>query len=76
MGWKMARLHSLLELVDEKAEIAGWIVLLLAVGGRWFDRLDQWPAVSLVGLSLVTMLGAQYFRGVKVGPTGIGVDDE
>lgn len=70
------QIRRLMELVDEKAEIAGWIVLVLAVAGRVTDTLDQWPAVSLVGLALVTLLGAEYFRGVKVGPTGIGVDDE
>ena len=72
----MPRIKRLLELVDEKAEIAGWIVLILAVVGRYTDKVDQWPAVSLVGLALVTMLGASYFRGVKVGPTGFRVDGD
>ena len=72
----MPKIARLVELVDEKAEIAGWIVLILAVAGRYLDKIDQWPTVALIALALVTMLGAQYFRGVKVGPSGFEVVDE
>ena len=42
---------------------------------RVTDHLDQWPAVSLVALALITMLGAKYYAGVKLGPQGMEVQD-
>ena len=66
---------TLHDLFDEKGEVAGWLILALAVLGRYFDKLEQWPTVSLVALAVVTLLGAQYFRGVEVGPGGFKVSD-
>jgi len=72
----MPKIQRLRELVDEKAEVAGWLLLVLAALGRYFEKLDQWPTVGLVALSMTTLLGVQYFRGLSIGPAGIGVDDD
>lgn len=61
------------QLFDEHHEIAAWLVLIIAVAGRFADKIDQWPMVAMVALSLVTLLGSDRFRGLNVGPGGVGV---
>jgi hypothetical protein len=44
-----------------------------ASGGIVLDRLEDWPGVALIGLSLLTMLGSAYYKGVSIGPGGLDV---
>ena len=67
------KLKRLRELFDEQHEVMAWIVMVLATIGRSTEHLDQWPTVALVCTSLITMLGASYYAGVKVSKDGIEV---
>lgn len=67
------KLKRLRELFDEQHEVMAWIVLVLATLGRSTGHLDQWPTVAMVCTSLVTMLGANYYSGLKVGKDGVEV---
>lgn len=58
---------------DPRQEIAYLVTLLAAVVMRWADKLGDWPFVALMGVALVTLLGASYFAGLKAGPGGIEV---
>jgi predicted histidine transporter YuiF (NhaC family) len=71
MGEKIKKIWNLF---DEQHEVMAWIVLVLAVAGRWTEMLDQWPTVAMCCTSLVTMLGSKYYAGLKVSPQGIEVD--
>lgn len=70
----MTKIRNITELFDERHEVAAWLVMLTAIVLLVTERLDQWPFVALIATSLVTLLGSQYFRGVRVGPSGIEVD--
>jgi hypothetical protein len=61
-------------LFDERHEIAAWLVMAIAAGGSATGRLGDWPAVALVCVSLVTLLGSARYAGVSVGPDGVQVD--
>jgi len=63
-------------LFDERHEIAAWVVMAIAIGGSATGRLGDWPAVALVCVSLVTLLGSARYAGVSVGPDGVKVDGE
>lgn len=67
-------MEHLRTLFDTKAEVAGWLVLACVPVGLYFERLEQWPAVALVVVALITLLGAQHYAGVRVSPQGIEVD--
>ena len=58
---------------DPRQEIAWAATFVTSVVLLAMDKLDQWPFVVLVCVSLMTLLGAQYFGGVKAGPGGIEV---
>lgn len=62
-------------LFDEHHEIAFWVIFTVACVGRWFDKIGDWPMVAIVALALLTLLGVERFRGVKVGPGGVEVGD-
>lgn len=62
------------DLLDEQHEVMAWVCLALAVGGRVGDYLDQWPTVTLVATSLVTMLGSKYYAGVKISKDGVEIE--
>jgi hypothetical protein len=69
----MGKIRKITDLFDEQHEVAAWLVLATSIALLVTGRLDQWPFVALVATSLVTLLGSQYFRGVRVGPQGIEV---
>jgi len=69
----MPKLTSITNLFDEQHEIMAWITLAFALGGIATDRLEDWPGIVLVALSLVTMLGSAYFKGISIGPGGLDV---
>ena len=68
----MPKITRLKDLFDERREVAAWIVLFGAFAGLYTKHLDQWATVALIGLALITLLGASHFRGVKVGPVEVG----
>ena len=72
----MGRITRFSQLCDEHHELAAYITIALAAGGRAFDRLGDWPAVALVALGLLTLLGSAYYRGVRIGPSGFSVGDD
>jgi len=62
-------------LFDERHEVAAWAVLALTVAGLQTGRLGDWPAVALVCVSLITLLGSARYAGISIGPNGVDVDD-
>lgn len=71
----MPKVSKITELFDEHNEVAAWIVLFTNVGLLLTEKLDQWPFVVGVGLSLVTLLGSKYFSGIKVSAEGLEISD-
>ena len=69
----MPKISKFTELFDEHNEVAAWLVLFSMVGLLLSGKLDQWPFITGVGLSLVTLLGSKYFGGIKVSTDGIEV---
>ena len=70
----MPKIERIRDLFDEHHEVAAWLVLvgsfvLLSVG-----KLEQWPFVAMVGLSLLTLLGSKRYSGISVGPGGLEVE--
>lgn len=70
----MSKISRITQLFDDQHEIMAWLVLALAVAGVATGTLESWPGVGLAGLSLITMLGAAYYKGVKLGPGGLDVN--
>ena len=69
-------MNLLKSLFDERHEVAAWCVLSLTVAGLQTGRLGDWPAVALVCVSLITLLGSARYAGISVGPDGVDVDGE
>ena len=65
---------QLKQFFDDQADVMAWVVLIIAVAGRLTENLSDWPFVAMIGLCLVTMLGAHHYDGVKAGPAGFSVD--
>jgi len=63
------------QLFDEHHEIAAWLIIIMAGAGRWFDKIEDWPMVAMIAISMLTLLGVERFRGVRVGPGGVEVSD-
>lgn len=70
----MPKIKSIKELFDDQHEIMAWCVLVMTAVGVATDRLEDWPGVCLVALSLVTTLGSAYYKGIKIGPGGLNVE--
>jgi len=68
-------IRKISDLFDTKSEILGWIftiALLVALFGR-FEIGDNW--VTAMVATLVTMLGTEYFHGVRVSPGSIEINE-
>jgi hypothetical protein len=70
----MPKIQSIKHLFDDQHEIMAWVTLLGAAVGVATNRLEDWPGVALAGFALITMLGAGYYKGVKIGPGGLDVE--
>lgn len=67
------KLKKIGDLLDEKSEVAGWVVLIYSFVSLPLGWLEQWPGVVTIGLSLVTLLGSQYYKGVRLSKDGLEI---
>lgn len=68
------KLKSLRELFDERAEIMAWLVLALSTVLLVTDHIDGTIWLGSQMSTLVTMLGAAHYRGVKLNGLEVGDD--
>lgn len=69
----MPKLESIKDLFDEQSEVMAWVVLVLGVALLAAGYISDVVFLGMVSTSLVTMLGAARFKGLKIG-SDIGVE--
>jgi hypothetical protein len=72
----MPKISALKDLFDEHNEIAAWLVLLTAIVLLVLGRVGELTFVSMLAMSLVTLLGSKYYKGVKVSKDGFEISSD
>jgi hypothetical protein len=68
-AWLVAR-------IDQAHELMGWCVFCVASTLVCMGKIDGPTYAGLVGGAVVTVVGVKHFRGLTVGPGGLGVADK
>lgn len=63
----MPKLKSIKDLFDEQSEVMAWTTLVLGTGLLAGGLISDTIFLGMVTTSLVTMLGASHFKGLKAG---------